>query len=138
MSAGPPAVSYGLLRARFLDDNRFGGPGAVPTLTRALETIGWRAVREPSPEELAAYLLELVDACVHGHRDLHQLELAIAATLRDAGPLLDGGLPPAEAYLPAAAELLARYVRDETPSPGLPLESLADSPRDSPPSESTR
>lgn len=85
----------------------------VPPLARALEAIGWRAVREPTPELLAEELAHLVDDCVHGHRDVHVLAMAIARVLRDAGPLLDGGLPPVEAYLPAAEELLARYLRDD-------------------------
>jgi hypothetical protein len=33
--------------------------------------------------------------------------------LRDTGPLLDGGLPPVEAYYPAAEALLRRYVADD-------------------------
>jgi hypothetical protein len=37
----------------------------------------------------------------------------MAMVLRDTGPLLDGGLPPVEAYLPAAEELVLRYLRDE-------------------------
>jgi hypothetical protein len=40
---------------------------------------------------------------------------------RDAGPNLDGGLPPIEAYLPAAEELLERYVRNETTVAADPL-----------------
>jgi hypothetical protein len=32
---------------------------------------------------------------------------------RDAGPNLDGGLPPIEAYLPAAEELLQHYVAND-------------------------
>jgi hypothetical protein len=44
----------------------------------------------------------------------------IAAVFRDAGPNLDGGLPPIEAYLPAAEELLQHYVNNdlsERPTP---------------------
>jgi hypothetical protein len=50
------------------------------------------------------------DALAHG----------IAAVFRDAGPNLDGGLPPIEAYLPAAEELLQHYVNNdlsERPTP---------------------
>lgn len=101
------------LRARYRDDTRAGGPGATPGLTRALERIGWRAVREPTPAELAGYLVLLLDDCVHGHGDPAALSHAIARVLREVGPLLDGGLPPVEAYLPAAEELLLWYVRDE-------------------------
>lgn len=119
MHPPPPAVvlRFTDLRARYRDDTRPGGPGATPALTRALERIGWRAVREPTPEELASYLVLLLDDCVQGHGDLSALSHAVARALRDTGPLLDGGLPPAEAYLPAADELLHWYVRDD----GVPM-----------------
>jgi hypothetical protein len=104
-------VTFTALRARFLDDTRAGGPGAAPALERALDQIGWRAVQEPSCEELASHLVLLVDACVHEHRDVMALSAAIARVLRDVGPLLDGGLPPVEAYLPAAEALVHHYVR---------------------------
>lgn len=103
-------MTYTALKTRYLADTEFGGDGATPSLTRALERIGWRAVRDPSPEELAGYLVELLESCVHEHRDLAQLTAGIAATLRACGPMLDGGLPPVEAYLPAAEEVLRRYV----------------------------
>ncbi len=103
-----PTVSLSALRAR-LDGHAVG---AVAGLTRALERIGWRAVREPSPEEMADYLAGLLDACVREHHDVDALTHAVAAALRDGGPLLDGGLPPVEAYEPAAAELLRLFVSD--------------------------
>lgn len=113
------ATTFSALRARYLDDIRTGGPGATPALSAALDAIGWRAVREPTPEELADHLRFLLDCCVHEHRDLSALEWQVAMALRDSGPLLDGGLPPVEAYLPAAAEVLARYVH-VAPDPGHP------------------
>lgn len=118
------ALTYSRLRERYTEDTQFGGPGAAPALARALERIGWRAVREPTPEELAGHLAFLVDACVHDHRDLMALADGIAAVLRDTGPLLDGGLPPIEAYLPAAEELLALYLRDAGPTDSAPLSFL--------------
>ena len=54
--------------------------------------------------------MELVDACVHVDRDVLALTHGIASVLRDTGPLLDGGLPPVEAYLPAAEDVLRLYV----------------------------
>ncbi|MFN9203917.1 MAG: hypothetical protein ACK6DP_12745 [Gemmatimonas sp.] len=101
------------LRDRFVEDSRPGGPGAAPALARALELIGWGSVREPSPAEMADHLLLLLDDCVHGHGDVAALAHAIAQALRDTGPLLDGGLPPVDAYVPAADELLQRYIADE-------------------------
>lgn len=105
------ATTYTALRVRYLEDTAFGGPGATPALAAALDAIGWRAVQEPTPEELADHLLLLLDQCVHEHRDVSALEYQFAMALRDTGPLLDGGLPPVEAYLPAAAEIVARYER---------------------------
>jgi hypothetical protein len=104
-------VSYAALRARFLDDTALGGTGATPALARALERIGWRAVRDPSPEELAGDVYYLLETCVREHHDVDALTWATATLLRDCGPQLDGGLPPIDAYVPAAEELLQAYVR---------------------------
>ena len=111
-------LPFAALRARFLEDTVHGGAGATPALTRALERIGWRAVRDPSPEELAGYVVYLLEACVDDHHDVAQLTRALAALLRDCGPLLDGGLPPVEAYVPAAEELLREYVLPSAGAPG--------------------
>ena len=54
--------------------------------------------------------MDLLADCVTGHRDVAALSYAVARALRDTGPLLDGGLPPVEAYLPAAEDVLRRYV----------------------------
>jgi hypothetical protein len=103
-------VTFSALRTRYLEDTQLGGEGATPALAAALEAIGWRAVQDPTPEELADHLLHLVDACVHEHRDISALTYHMAMALRDTGPLLDGGLPPVEAYLPAADDIVRRYV----------------------------
>jgi hypothetical protein len=102
-------VSYAALRSRFMADMQ-GGGGAAPPLARALERIGWGAVQESTADELASHIVFLVDACVHDHHDPALLAYGVAAMLRDHGPLLDGGMPPAEAYVPAAEELLRQYV----------------------------
>lgn len=104
-------IRFTALRDRYLGDRH--ARGATPGVAAALASIGWRAVGDPGPEELAAYVVELIDACVTGHRDPALLVSAIAHLLRDNGPLLDGGLPPAAAYEPAALDLLERYVRGE-------------------------
>lgn len=114
------------LRDRYLSDTRFGGSGATAALTRALEHIGWRAVREPTPEELASEVLDLLEACVHGHRDVSHLLDAMATLFRAAGPALDGGLPPMEAYLPAAAEVLRLYVEGGPPPRSVVFEAGED------------
>lgn len=102
-------TTFAAVRERYLEDRRAGG--ATPRLAEALVSIGWGAVQEPSPEELADELVELVDACVTDHRDVEQLIMGIARLLRDFGPMLDGGLPPVEAYEPAALEVVERYTR---------------------------
>ena len=105
-------VRYSALRDRYLADRQSGG--VAPRLADALAAIGWRAVGDPSPDELASYLVDLVDACVTDHRDPSLLVSAIAHVLRDHGPLLDGGLPPAAAYEPAAIDILERWIRGES------------------------
>ena len=106
-------ISFVALRERYLGD-RHGG-GAAPALAAALAAIGWRAVRDPSPEELASYVVELIDACVADHHDTARLVGDVARLLRDHGPLLDGGLPPVAAYEPAALDVLQRYVAGDVP-----------------------
>ena len=101
-------ITYRALRDRVVGQD----VGAVAALARALERIGWRAVREPSPEEMADHLAGLLDACIRQHHDVAELTRAVASALRDGGPLLDGGLPPVEAYEPAAEELLRLFLND--------------------------
>jgi hypothetical protein len=103
-------ISFVALRERYLHDRNAGG--ATPGLAAALAAIGWHSVGDPSPDDLADYLVELLDSCITEHHDPEQLVSDIARLLRDAGPLLDGGLPPVAAYEPAAREVLERYVRD--------------------------
>jgi len=117
-------IRYSMLRERYLMDTSPGGSGASPEITRALECIGWRSVGEPSADELAGHLVLMFDSCVHVHRDVQALAYAIAAVMRDAGPLLDGGLPPVEAYLPAAEEVLRLYVQPPGTNPSDPIGDL--------------
>jgi hypothetical protein len=117
-------IRFSLLRERYLMDASPGGTGAVPGITRALERIGWRSVGDPGADELAGHLVLMFDSCVHLHRDVQALAYAIASVMRDAGPLLDGGLPPVEAYLPAAEEVLRLYVEPPTASAHDALGSL--------------
>ena len=109
-------ITFNAFRDRYTVDTSMGGDGATQGIARSLERIGWRSVREPTPEELAGELVMLFAECAHQHRDVARLALEIATVLRDAGPLLDGGLPPVEAYLEAAEELLRHYVRNDAHS----------------------
>ncbi len=108
-----PRPPYTTLRTRYLGDTAPRSTGASPAIARALEHIGWRSVGEPSAEDLAGHLIYMFDDCVHSHRDVAALAWAIADVMRDVGPLLDGGQPPVEAYLPAAEEVLRLYVNDD-------------------------
>ena len=110
-----PMITFSAFRDRYTDDTSMGGEGATQAIARSLERIGWRSVREPTPEDLAGELVMLFAECAHQHRDVARLALEIASVLRDAGPLLDGGLPPVEAYLEAAEELLRHYVQNDAP-----------------------
>ena len=105
-------IRFGELKERFQADTARGGPGATQAIIRALDDIGWRAIQDPSADEVAGYLVYAFESCVLEHRDLSTLMHAIAEVLRDTGPWLDGGLPPVEAYYDAAEELLRRYVND--------------------------
>ena len=104
-------IAFAALRDRYAHDRNSGG--AAPRLADALTAVGWSAVGEPSADDLADYLVELVDACVTYHRDPETLVIELARLLRDSGPLLDGGLPPVAAYEPAAREVIERYIRAE-------------------------
>lgn len=84
----------------------------TPVLTRALERIGWNSVPDASIDYVAAEMALLLEACVQSYREVHTLTFNIALVFRELGPHLDGGLPPIEAYLPAAEELLRLYVRN--------------------------
>jgi hypothetical protein len=103
-------LGFSALRERYLHDRSAGG--ATPGLAAALAAIGWHSVGDPTPDELADYVVELLDSCITDHHDPEQLISDIARLMRDSGPLLDGGLPPVAAYEPAARELLERYLRD--------------------------
>jgi hypothetical protein len=113
---GVSAPTFERLRHRFETDQASGAGDprrAEEGLTRALRAVGWGGTDVADAEEVAALLVPLVDACVSGHRQLAALARDVAETLRHAGPLLDGSLPPAAAYLPAAEDVLARYAADE-------------------------
>ena len=84
--------------------------GATARLVRALEAIGWRGADLAGPEEVAAEILPAISGCARGQSELPAMYRQIAEALRANGPVMDGGLPPTAAYLPAAAELVRRFV----------------------------
>src|SRR5690349_1029280 len=64
-------ISHSALRERVLHDRATSG--AVPRLAAALAAIGWNSVGDPTPDELADHLVELVDVCITDHRDPERL-----------------------------------------------------------------
>lgn len=84
--------------------------GAVARLTRALEEIGWRGGDALEPGEVAEELLPAVTSCAREHGEMATMYRQIAEVLRASGPVLDGSLPPLHDYLPAAAELVRRFI----------------------------
>lgn len=106
------SVTFAALRERFALDRSPTRGGSLGRFSRALRKIGWGGTDLMSADDVAGYLVDIVDACVSGHHDLMTLYRDIAELLRHAGPLLDGSLPPTEAYLPAAEDIVRHYVLD--------------------------
>ena len=84
--------------------------GASARLARALEAIGWRGGDAMEPAEVAQEILPAIVACAREHGDVGMLYRQTAEVLRSSGPLLDGGLPPVHDYMPAAAEVVRRFI----------------------------
>ena len=116
-AAAPRAVSLERLRARHASDvarRRAGDADATAArLERALRAIGWGGTDVADAEEVARLLEPVLDAGVAGGAGLAALHREVADVLRGAGPLLDGSLPPAAAYVPAAEALLTHYAEDD-------------------------
>jgi hypothetical protein len=110
------APAFEVLRARVASDEAARRAGdeerGRERLVRALRAVGWGGADVADAEDVADMLAPLLDACASGHRSLPALYRDVAEALRQAGPLLDGSLPPAAAYLPAAEEIVARYAAD--------------------------
>ena len=85
--------------------------GATARVIRALDAIGWRGADSATPEEVAAEILPAITSCVQSTGEMGALYWQVAQVLRANGPAMDGGLPPAAAYVPAAAEIVRRFVR---------------------------
>jgi hypothetical protein len=79
-------------------------------LEQALDAIGWRSADGSSSEEVAAVAVHILDACVHGHHDVDAATRAIADLLYNSAASLDGSMSAASAFLPAAEEVLRRYI----------------------------
>ncbi len=112
------AVTSDVLRAALARHRSPGGgtrdesdsDSSLHALIGALESIGWRGDDVVEAEEVASLLLPHLEACARQHQDMTALYRDIAGILRGSGPLLDGGLPPASDYLPAAEEVVRAFV----------------------------
>ena len=109
------SVSFAALRARFESDRVVEGNGAQDLvearLDQALDAIGWRSAGGSSSEAVAAVAVHILDACVTGHHDVDVATQALADLLYSSAATLDGSMSAASAFLPAAEEVLHRYVR---------------------------
>ena len=114
------AARMGALRARFLRDREGeaeGRHGAVAArLESALDAIGWRSAGGSSSEEVAAVAVHILDRCVTGHRDVDSAVRSLAELLYQSSATLDGSMPDASAFVPAALEVIDRYIGPVAPA----------------------
>jgi hypothetical protein len=107
-------VSIASLRDRFVADReaeRAGESGVMESrLARALDAIGWRSAGGESSEEVAVQARYIVASCVTGHHDPRRAARELADLLRSSTAGLDGSLPSASGFVPAAEQLLREYV----------------------------
>ena len=108
------ALTFEKLSARA--ERADGEPDPAAQLALALERAGW----PPGPEaasayEAASFLWHVVDACVHGHQDVSQLERDAALLLRDMSRppgAVGGPLRPPGSFADRAAAALRAWTAD--------------------------
>lgn len=105
----PSSAPDASLRTAFRDASLASG-GATLRVTQALEAIGWRGSDAVEAGEVAQEIVPAIAAFAREHGDLSLLHRQVAEILRASGPLLDGSLPPSAAYLPAADEVVRRFI----------------------------
>ncbi len=91
-------------------DGRQGGAGVNTRLAVALETIGWGASGGAESIDVAGEVEALLDDCLRGGGDVATLSYQVAELLRHAMPPLDGSMPSAAEFVPAAEEVLRAYL----------------------------
>jgi len=110
------ALSFDTLRVRFASDQARDSQGGHAVtkarLAQALDAIGWRAAGGSSSEEVADIAAHIVESCATRHHDVNAATTQLAELLRNSAATLDGSTSPASMYLPAAREVLVRYVAD--------------------------
>ena len=108
------AVRMAGLRARFLRDREGERDGrheaVVARLEAALDAIGWRSAGGSSSEEVAAVAVHVFDNCVNGHHDVHAAARSLAELLYQSSASLDGSMSSPSDFLPAALEVIDRYI----------------------------
>ncbi len=109
------ALTYELLRARVEADKALATQGdshaADRAARQALGDIGFRAVGDEGFEQAVVMLPMVLRACVARHQKIDVLFRDVADLLYQHSPALDGSSSPVSAYLPAAREVVSRYIR---------------------------
>jgi hypothetical protein len=102
------------LRQRFTSDRAREADGrhdvTTARLVQALDAIGWRSAGGSSSEEVAAIAAHIVENCATGRDDVNAATKQLAELLRTSAATLDGSMSSASMYVPAAHEVLVRYV----------------------------
>jgi hypothetical protein len=112
--AGP--ITMDALRQRLARDGELAaqgqGDGTEHRLEEALDAIGWRSAGGSSSEEVAALAAHLVRGSVGSGRQPGAVIGELAELLRTHAATLDGSMLSASMFVPAAAEVLSRYLGD--------------------------
>lgn len=107
------------LRARFLRDREGEAEGrhavVASRLEAALDTIGWRSAGGSSSEQVAAVAVHILANCVNEHRDVDAAVRSLADLLYQSSATLDGSMSGASAFVPAALEVIDRYIGPVVP-----------------------
>ena len=82
-------------------------------LELALDAIGWRSAGGSPADEVAAVAAHIVERCVTEHHDVAVAATQLAELLRTSAATLDGSMSSATMFLPAAQEVLVRYVGEQ-------------------------
>ena len=108
------------LRARFLRDREGEAEGrhevVASRLEAALDAIGWRSAGGSSSEEVAAVAVHILGNCVNEHRDVDAAARSLADLLYQSTATLDGSMSGASAFVPAALEVIDRYIGPVVPA----------------------
>jgi hypothetical protein len=109
-------LTFDAVRERFMSDRARESDGrhgvTRARLERALDAIGWRAAGGSPAEDVAAVAAHIVERCVTEHHDVRVAATQLAELLHTSAATLDGSMSSATMFLPAAQEVLTRYVAE--------------------------